>query len=97
MRTLCGANEESDLATATTLDSWLFWLLHAHEYEFEELLKLFPQDAIHEATDTIRRISEITEDKIMYDSREKAIRDRNWLLSAAELRGEARGEEKWKA
>jgi len=28
----------------------------------------------------------------MYDSREKAIRDRNWLLSAAERRGEARGE-----
>lgn len=84
--------QEADLATASTLESWLYWLLHAHEYEFEELLKLFPQAAIQQASQTIWQISEITEDKIMYDSREKAIRDRNWLLSAAERRGEARGE-----
>jgi predicted transposase/invertase (TIGR01784 family) len=84
--------QEADLATASTLESWLYWLLHAHEYEIEELLKLFPQAAIQQASQTIRQISEITEDKIMYDSREKAIRDRNWLLSAAERRGEARGE-----
>lgn len=83
---------EGDLPHASMLDSWLFWLKHAHEYNFEELLELFSQAAIRQASETLRQISEFTEDKTMYDAREKAIRDRNWLLDAAERRGEARGE-----
>lgn len=35
---------EQDLATASMFECWLYWLLHAHEYEAEELLKLFPQE-----------------------------------------------------
>ena len=38
---------EGDLPTSSTLEWWLFWLLHAHEYESEELLRLFPQAAFH--------------------------------------------------
>ena len=91
---------EEDLATASLLDCWIFWLLHAHEYEPEELLRLFPQAAIRLATQTLTHISQVTEDKAMYDAREKAIRDRQWELNASrneglaegEIKGEIRGE-----
>jgi len=83
--------EEKDLPTARLLDCWLFWLLHAHEYEPAELLKLFPQAAIRLATQTITKIAEATEDKAMYDSREKAIRDRQWALNASRREGLVEG------
>ena len=82
---------ESELRSASTLDSWLYWLLHAHEYEPAALLKLFPQAAIRQATETLIRIAEITEDKAMYDARERAIQDREWELDAAERKGETKG------
>ena len=80
--------EATDLANASLLQQWLYWLLHAHEYESEELLRLFPQPAIQLATHTIVRIAEKTEDKTMYDAREKAIRDRQWALNASFREGE---------
>ena len=92
--------QEKDLAKASLLECWIYWLLHAHEYEPEELLKLFPQEAIRQATLTIAQIAQITEDKAMYDSREKAIRDRQWELNASRkeglLEGEIKGEIKGK-
>ncbi len=92
--------QEKDLATASMLDCWLYWLLRAHEYEPDELLKLFPQEAIRQATQTITQIAQVTEDKAMYDAREKAIRDQQWLLNAlrregfieGEIEGEIKGE-----
>jgi hypothetical protein len=80
------------LKTASLLECWVFWFLHAHEYEPEELLKLFPQPGIQQATQAIRRIAEKTEDKLMYDAREKAIRDQLWAVSAARREGEIEGE-----
>jgi hypothetical protein len=74
------------------LDCWLYWLLHAHEYEPAALLKLLPQPAIRQATETLARIAEISEDKAMYDAREKAIRDRKWELNGAFREGEIKGE-----
>ena len=44
---------EQDLSSADELDCWLFWLLHAHEYEPEALAKLLPQPAIRQATETL--------------------------------------------
>ena len=75
---------ESELSSAGMLDCWLFWFLHAHEYEPEALLALFPQQAIRQATQTITRIAQITEDKAMYDAREKAIRDQQWMLNSVD-------------
>jgi len=83
---------EVDVATASTLDRWLYWFLHAHEYEPAALLNLFPEAAMQLATQTITRISEITEDKTMYDAREKSIRDHQWALHAAHKEGEIRSE-----
>ncbi len=88
--------KESELRTASELDCWLFWLLHAHEYEPAVLAALLPQPAIRQATETLARIAEITEDKAMYDARERAILDREWEIGAAERRGEIKGEIKGK-
>jgi predicted transposase/invertase (TIGR01784 family) len=83
---------EADLPTASLLECWIFWFLHAHEYEPEDLLKLLPQAAIRRATQAITAIAQQSEDKAMYDSREKAVRDQRWLVSAARLEGEREGE-----
>ena len=79
------------MATASVLDCWLYWLLHAHEYEPEKLLSLFPDAAIQQATRTIIKIAEVTEDKAMYDSREKAIRDQQWMLNVSRNEGRNEG------
>ena len=84
--------KEADLPTASPLDRWIFWLMHAHEYDQETLLKLLPDQAFQMATRTLTTISEITEDKQMYDSREKAIRDRQWALNASRNEGIIEGE-----
>jgi predicted transposase/invertase (TIGR01784 family) len=83
---------EADLAADDMLDCWLYWLLHAHEYEPAALLELLPQPGIRRATETLARIAQISEDKAMYDAREKAIRDRKWELNAAFREGEREGE-----
>jgi thymidylate synthase len=67
---------------------WLYWLKHAHEYEATSLLKVFPQQAIRHATETLLRIAEITDDKTMYHARERAIRDRQWDIESAKREGE---------
>lgn len=79
--------KRNELASASLLDRWLYWLLHAHELEPDELLSLFPQEAFREATQTITRIAQQTEDKIMYDAREKAIRDRQWAMNESRKEG----------
>ena len=48
---------ESELRSAGMLDCWLFWFLHAHEYEPAALLELLPQQAIRQATETLARIA----------------------------------------
>jgi hypothetical protein len=84
------------LKRATLLDCWLYWFLHAHEYEADTLRKLFPQQPIRLATDTIATIAEITENKTMYDAREKAKRDELWRINAAHDAGLLEGERKGK-
>ena len=78
---------ESDLQSASPLDLWIFWLLHAHEYDVETLRRLFPDPAFRQATVTIARIAELTEDRTMYEAREKALRDHQWQLNAARREG----------
>ncbi|MFN9435752.1 MAG: PD-(D/E)XK nuclease family transposase, partial [Planctomycetota bacterium] len=83
--------KESDLETASLLDRWLYWLLHAHQYDAQTLARLFPQPEFQKATDSIDRIAKKTEDKTMYDTREKAIRDQQWILNAARREGREEG------
>jgi flagellar biosynthesis/type III secretory pathway protein FliH len=53
---------------------------------------LFSQPEFQKATDSIDRIAKKTEDKAMYDTREKAIRDQQWILNAARREGLEEGE-----
>jgi len=85
---------ESDLASANDLERWIFWLLHAHEYDFESLQRLFPQTPFAQATDTIDRIAKITKDKHMYDAREKLLRDKRWIVQSSIKQGLEQGLEK---
>ena len=85
--------QESDLATASLLDRWLYWLLHADQYDAQTLGSLFSQPEFQKATDSIDRIAKKTEDKAMYDTREKAIRDQQWILNAARREGREEGRE----
>ncbi|XZE22729.1 Rpn family recombination-promoting nuclease/putative transposase [Pirellulaceae bacterium SH449] len=82
---------ESDLATASTLERWLYWLLHAHKYTEEELMKLFPDEEFQQATQSLVSIKRVTEDKQMYDATEKARRDRQWVINASRTEGEIEG------
>jgi predicted transposase/invertase (TIGR01784 family) len=84
--------KESELETASLLDRWLYWLLHAHQYDAQTLARLFPQPEFQKATDSIDRIAKKTEDKAMYDTREKALRDQQWILNAAKREARAEGE-----
>jgi flagellar biosynthesis/type III secretory pathway protein FliH len=68
-------------------------LLHAHQYDAKKLGSLFPQPEFQKATDSIDRIAKKTEDKAMYDTREKAIRDQQWILNAARREGREEGRE----
>jgi predicted transposase/invertase (TIGR01784 family) len=79
--------QESELATASLLDRWLYWLLHADQYDAQTLGSLFSQPEFQKATDSLDRIAKKTEDKAMYDTREKAIRDQQWILNAARREG----------
>ena len=83
--------QEPELATASGLERWVYWLLHAHEYEAAALKQLFPDPAFVQATEALERIAEITEDKTMYDRREKAIRDQKWILSSTREEGREKG------
>ena len=85
--------QESELATASLLDRWLYWLLHADQYDAQTLGSLFSQPEFQKATDSIDRIAKKTEDKAMYDTREKAIRDQQWILNAARREGREEGRE----
>jgi len=66
--------------------------LHAHQYDAQTLGSLFSQPEFQKATDSIDRIAKKTEDKAMYDTREKAIRDQQWILNAARREGLEEGE-----
>ena len=86
----------SDLASGDMLGQWLYWLRHAKDYEPEGLPAAFPQPAIRRASETLIRIAQISEDKAMYDRRERAIRDRQWELDSAEGKSKARRVDKGK-
>jgi len=65
--------------------------LHSHEYTSEELLKLFPELEIQQATKSRIDINLITKDKQMYDLREKAEIDYHLGLKAAKREGREEG------
>lgn len=85
--------EEATIAGASKLEQWVFLLLRAQDYEASELRRLLPGIEFETAIRTIETISGKTEDKQMYDQREKAQRDHEWALSSARKQGREEGRE----
>ncbi len=83
---------DATISKASSLEQWVFLLLNAQDYEADELERLLPGIDFKTAIDAIRVISAKTEDKQMYDQREKAQRDYEWVISGAREEGREEGE-----
>lgn len=79
--------DESTIGTASRIEQWAFFLLHAHKYEPERLRELLPALEFQQAISVVEVIASKTEDREMYDQREKAQRDLEWALAGARREG----------
>lgn len=86
--------DERTISGAPKIEQWAFLLLFAQDYNADQLKALLPGIEFEQAIETIETISVKTEDKQMYDQREKAQRDYEWALSGAREEGVAEGIEK---
>ena len=75
--------DEQTVSQKSKLEQWAFLLLRAQDYDAATLRQLLPGIEFETAIETIRIISEKTEDKQMYDQREKAQRDYEWAITGA--------------
>jgi predicted transposase/invertase (TIGR01784 family) len=82
-----------DIHRASKIEKWVFYLLHAHEYDAEELRVMLPDDEFQPAIDELEKISKKTKDRMMYSLREKAQRDYEWGLWSAKTEGRKEGRE----
>ena len=65
----------------------MYWLIHAHEYEANELLALLPETAYQQATHALETIKMKSTDLQRYQEREQAMRDLGWQVRAARSEG----------
>ena len=84
---------EARIRDASKIEQWVFFLLFADQYEAERLRELLPGVEFQQAITVIETIAAKTEDRAMYDQREKAQRDQQWLLRGARKQGHAEGRE----
>ncbi len=80
-----------ELFGAPLLEQWCYWINNASEHTAEELRELLPGLAFLRATNELSAIQEITEEKAMYDSREKAVLDFESNLIDAREEGRKQG------
>ncbi|MEZ6112946.1 MAG: Rpn family recombination-promoting nuclease/putative transposase [Pirellulaceae bacterium] len=85
--------DEATISRASKLDQWVFLLLRAHQYDSERLKQLLPHAEFHQAIETLETIAAKTEDRQMYNQREKALRDYEWTLAGALEKGREKGRE----
>ena len=78
--------DEATISQASKIEQWAFFLLNADQYDPEQLRALLPGVEFDQAITVIETISQKTEDRTMYDQREKAQRDHQWLLEGAPSR-----------
>jgi len=80
-----------DVREASVLEQWAYWIKNASEHTVEELRDLLPRLEFLRATGELNAIGEITEEKHMYDSREKASLDIESNLIDARQEGRQEG------
>ena len=76
---------------SSVLEQWCYWIKYSSEHTAEELRELLPGLAFLRATKELGDIQTITEEKAMYDSREKAILDYESNLIDAREEGREEG------
>jgi len=79
------------LRGATVLEQWAYWIKNASEHTVEELRELLPGLEFLRATVELNAIREITEEKQVYDAREKASLDIQSNLIDAKQEGRQEG------
>lgn len=85
--------DERTIATGSKLDQWAFLLMNAQSYEERQLKRLLSGTEFQLAIDTLATIAGKTEDRQMYDQREKARRDYDWGIASARREGFELGRE----
>ena len=81
----------SDVSNASVLEQWAYWIKKSSEHTVEELRELLPGLEFLRATVELNAIREITEEKQMYDAREKASLDIQSNLMDARQEGRQEG------
>ena len=84
---------EETIGAASPIEQWAFFFLFADRYEAERLRDLLPGVSFQRAIEVIEAIAAKTEDRMMYDQREKAQRDLQWQLDSARQEGREEGRE----
>ena len=84
----------SDVRNASVLEQWAYWIKNSSEHTVEELQDLLPGLEFLRATGELNAIREITEEKQMYDAREKASLDIQSNLIDARQEGIKIGEQR---
>ncbi|WP_417732772.1 Rpn family recombination-promoting nuclease/putative transposase [Rosistilla oblonga] len=79
------------ISQASRIEQWVYFLLKADQHETAELRQMFPALEFQAAIDAIDRIAAKTEDRVMYDEREKAIRDQQWLMEGTRMEARQEG------
>ncbi len=85
--------DEASIVRASPVEKWAFFLLYADRYEADRLRELLPGNEFQEAISTAETIREKTEDRQMYDQREKAQRDYLWAIEGARKQAREEGRE----
>ena len=81
----------SEVRNASVLEQWAYWIKNSSEHTVEELQELLPGLEFLRATGELNAIREITEEKQMYDAREKASLDIQSNLIDARQEGRQEG------
>jgi predicted transposase/invertase (TIGR01784 family) len=81
-----------EVRSASELEQWAYWIKNANRHSVEELQSLLPSLEFLRATGELNSIREITEEKQMYDAREKASLDIQSNLVDARQEGRVQGE-----
>ncbi|MEQ1831376.1 MAG: hypothetical protein ABL921_35850, partial [Pirellula sp.] len=77
---------------SSELEQWCYWIKHSHEHTAEELQELLPGLAFLRATAELKDIQMKTEEREMYDLRQKATMDYESNLIDARQEGRQEGE-----
>jgi len=85
---------EASIGQASGIEQWAFFLLVADRHEADRLRELLPGTEFQQAISAAEAIRQKTEDRMMYDQREKAQRDYLAALEGARQEGLEEGIEK---